>query len=507
MGIEYFLSNSSPDQQAAGCIVVGIYEPRTPSPSAVLLDQASKGHITAILDRGDMQGKPGSTLLLHNVPGIAAERVLLVGLGKEGAFDAAAYRKATATAARALRDSTGASDAVSYLTHLPVSGKEVHFAVEIAALETQDSYYRFDRMKGAETRAKLPTPTLQRVGFDLPPQADRAAAEAGFAHALAIGQGVSLAKDLGNLPGNVCTPTYLAETAQALAAEYPTLLRCTVLEESDMERLGMGSLLSVTRGSRQPAKLICLEYRNAAEGEKPVALVGKGLTFDSGGISIKPGAKMDEMKFDMCGGAAVLGAVKTLCELKLPINLVGVVVSSENMPDGQASKPGDIVTSMAGITIEILNTDAEGRLILCDALTYTERTYNPAVCIDMATLTGACVMGLGQFPSGLFSNTPALAQSLLAAGDAIGDKAWELPLWPEYEDNIKSECADIANIATKGEGGGAIIGATFLHKFTKKMQWAHLDIAGTAWMGKKATGRPVPLLAQYLIGYAARKDA
>ena len=506
MSMEYFVKSGNPEKQRVACIIVGVFDRRALSEPAEVVDKASEGHLAGILRKGDMDGKLGSTLVLHGVPGVFADRVLLVGLGKQRDFDESAFRKANAAAARALRNTTGAIDAVSYLTHIEVKGHDYRWSVQQAVMAIEDAYYRLDTLKGVQTQEHLPVYKLERLTFDVPRRSDLPAGEQGLAEALAVAHGVALAKDLGNLPGNVCTPTYLAETAQKLAAESGGTLKVKVLEEADMEKLGMHSLLSVSRGSRQPAKLICLEYKQGAKGEKPVALVGKGLTFDSGGISIKPGPKMDEMKFDMCGGASVLGAFKTLTELKLPINVVGVIASSENMPDGMASKPGDIVTSMAGITIEILNTDAEGRLILCDALTYTERTYDPAVCIDMATLTGACVIALGQFPSGLFSNTPSLARNLLAAGEQIGDRAWELPLWPEYEENIKSEFADIANIATKGEGGGAIIGATFLHKFTKKMKWAHLDIAGTAWLGKRGTGRPVPLLAQYLMNYAKKEE-
>ena len=502
--MEYFVKSGNPEKQRVACIIVGIYDRRSPSDPAEVIDKAADGLIGGIMRRGDMDGKLGSTLVLHNVPGVFADRVLLVGLGKQRDFDETAFRKANAAAARALRSATGAIDAVSYLTHLEVKGHDFHWNVQQAAMVTEDAYYRFDQMKGAQAKEHLPTYKLERLTFDVPRRSDLPAGEKGLAEALAIAHGVALAKDLGNLPGNVCTPTYLAETAVKLAAESGGLLSTKVLEEAEMEKLGMGSFLSVSRGSRQPAKLIVMEYRQGPAGDKPIALVGKGLTFDAGGISIKPGAKMDEMKFDMCGGASVFGAFKALVELKLPLNVVGVIAASENLPDGQASKPGDIVTSMAGITIEVLNTDAEGRLILCDALTYTERTFDPAVCIDMATLTGACVIALGQFPSGLFSNTPGLARALLTAGEEIGDRAWELPLWPEYEENIKSEFADIANIATKGEGGGAIIGATFLAKFTRKMKWAHLDIAGTAWTGKRGTGRPVPLLTQYLLNYAGK---
>ena len=504
--MEYFVKSGNPEKQRVACVIVGVWDRRTLTEAAEVIDKVSAEHLSTILRRGDMDGKLGATLVLHTVPGIFADRVLLVGLGKQRDFDEAAFRKANVAAAKALRSGTGAIDAVSYLTQIEVKGHDFHWNVQQAVIAIEDCYYRFDEMRGSQAQENLPVYKLERLTFDVPRRSDLPAGEEGLKAAQAITMGVKLSKDLGNLPGNLCTPTYLADTAKKLAVEYKALLTVKVLEEADMAKLGMHSLLSVSRGSRQPAKLIVLEYKNGPASEKPVALVGKGLTFDSGGISIKPGLKMDEMKFDMCGGAAVLGSFKALCEMQLPINVVGVVASSENMPDGDASKPGDIVTSMAGITIEVLNTDAEGRLILCDALTYTERTFDPAVCIDMATLTGACVMALGNFPSGLFSNTPALARALLTAGEEIGDRCWELPLWPDYDENIRSEFADIANIATKGDGGGAIIGATFLHRFTKKMKWAHLDIAGTAWIGKKSSGRPVALITQYLNNYAAKKD-
>jgi leucyl aminopeptidase len=503
--MEYFVKSGNPEKQRVACVVVGIYDRRNPSEAAETIDRVSDGAIGSIMRRGDMDGKAGQTLILHNVPGVFCDRVLLVGLGRERDFDEAVFRKVNAAAARALR-ATGSIDAVSYLTHLSLRGRDFEWNVLQAALAIDNEFYRFDAMRGEKAREELPTIKLERLTFDVPRRSDLPAAEKGLLEAQAIGKGVSLAKTLGNLPGNVCTPTYLADQAKALSQIYP--IKTKILEESDMEKLGMGALLSVSRGSRQPAKLICMEYLHGPKGEKPIALVGKGLTFDAGGISIKPAAKMDEMKFDMCGGASVFGAIAAIADLKLPINVVGVVVSSENLPDGAASKPGDIVTSMAGITIEVLNTDAEGRLILCDALTYTEQTYEPSVCIDMATLTGACVVALGSHASGLFSNQSGLARQLLAAGEQIGDRAWELPLWPEYDPQIKSEFADIANIATVGAGeAGAIIGATFLHRFTKKMKWAHLDIAGTAWHGKKATGRPVPLLVQYLLNVVARSNA
>ena len=501
--MEYFVKSGNPEKQRVACVVVGIFDRRSLTESAETIDKASDGAIAGVMRRGDIDGKAGTSLILHNVPGTFADRVLLIGLGKERNFDETAFRKAHTVAARALR-STGAIDAVSYLTHLPVKGRDFQWNVAQAVMATEDLQYRFDDCRGEKAREELPSYKLERYTFDVPRRSDLPAGERGLQEALAISKGVALTKNLGNLPGNLCTPTYLAEQARKLAQRYP--IKTKILEQADMERFGMGALLSVAKGSRQPAKLIVMEYLHGPKDEKPVALVGKGLTFDAGGISIKPGAQMDEMKFDMCGGASVYGTLTAIAELKLPINVVGVVPASENLPDGAAVKPGDIVTSMAGITIEILNTDAEGRLILCDALTYVEREYEPSLCIDMATLTGACVVALGNVATGLFSNTPALGRALLAAGEQVGDRAWELPLWSEYDENIKSEFADIANIATRGgREAGAIIGATFLHRFTRRMKWAHLDIAGTAWIGKKATGRPVPMLTQYLVNLAAKK--
>lgn len=501
--MEYFVKSGNPEKQRVACVIVGIFDRRAPTEAAETIDKASEGAIAAVMRRGDMDGKLGSSLVLHNVPGTFADRVMLIGLGKERNFDEGVYRKAIATSAKALRQ-TGAIDAVNYLPHLQLKGRDYHWNVQQAVLATEDAYYRFDDCRGEKAKQDLPSYKLERYTFDVPRRSDLPSGEKGLAEALAISKGVGFAKNLGNLPGNLCTPTYLAEQAVKLAEQYPITTK--ILEESDMEQLGMGSLLSVAKGSRQPAKLIIMEYMHGPKDEKPVALVGKGLTFDAGGISIKPAARMDEMKFDMCGGASVFGTMNAIAELKLPINVVGIVPSTENLINGQASKPGDVVTSMAGITIEVLNTDAEGRLILCDALTYAEKFYEPALCIDMATLTGACVVALGAHASGLFSNQSGLARALLSAGEQIGDRAWELPIWSEYDEQIKSDCADIANIATIGAGeAGAIVGAVFLHRFTRKMKWAHLDIAGTAWKGKKSTGRPVPLLTQYLLNYAAKK--
>jgi leucyl aminopeptidase len=502
--MKYLAKCSDPAKQRVGCVVVGVFDRRKPTPAARAVDRASGGAIAAALRRGDLDGRAGQTLLLHNVPRIHADRVLLVGLGRERDFGESPYRKVCQAAARALR-ATGAIDAVFYLTHLPVKGRGIDWNVRQAALIAQDEAYRYDACRSDGTRAERPPQRLSRLTFDVPRRSDLPAAERALEEALAIGAGVNLAKDLGNTPPNICTPSWLADQARQLAKQHPAI-RARALDREELEKLGFGAFLAVAQGSRQPPKLIVLEYLRGPKGGRPVALVGKGITFDSGGISIKPSDKMDEMKFDMCGGAAVLGAFKAAAALSLPVNLVGVVPACENMPGGLAVKPGDIVRSLSGTTIEILNTDAEGRLILCDALTWVEREYSPAVCIDVATLTGAIVVALGGLPTGLFSNTAALARALLDAGEDTGDRAWQMPLWEEYGAMLKSEHADLANISG-GREAGAITAASFLHRFARKMKWAHLDIAATAWKGKRATGRPVPLLTQYLLDYSRRQAA
>jgi leucyl aminopeptidase len=342
---------------------------------------------------------------------------------------------------------------------------------------------------------------LETVQF-ITEEANNTAIQQAIQQGQAIAQGVSLAKQLADLPGNICTPTYLADQARQVADCYDKL-SFEALEEADMEKLGMGSFLSVSRGSRQPAKLITLQYQGAGKDDKPIVLIGKGLTFDAGGISLKPGAGMDEMKYDMCGGASVIGVLKAVAMLNLPLNIVGIVPSSENMPDGDANKPGDIVTSMSGKTIEILNTDAEGRLILCDALTYAEK-FNPEVVIDLATLTGAVIVALGRNPTGLLGNDDALCADITASSETACDSVWRLPIWDEYQEQLKSNFADMANIG--GKDAGTITAACFLSRFAENYRWAHLDIAGTAWRSgganKGATGRPVPLLTQYLIDRA-----
>jgi leucyl aminopeptidase len=491
--MEFTIKSGSPEKQRSACVVVGVFDNRKPSLSADLIDRASGGYISEIIRRGDMEGKLGSTLLLHNVKGTLADRVLLVGLGKERDFREREFRSAIRAAVRLLNE-TGSYEAVVYLTEEKVKRREVAWRVEHAVVVAMEAVYRFDQMKSQPAEVRRP---LRKLTLSVPQRSDLTSGEAAAARGLAISHGMDLARDLGNLPGNICTPTHLAERAQALAQELG--LKCEVFDREKIEELKMGSFLSVTNGSDQPPKFIVLEYWGAGKKQKPFILVGKGITFDSGGISLKPGLDMDHMKFDMCGAASVLGAICAVAELKAKINVIGLVPTCENMPNGRATKPGDIVKSMSGQTIEVLNTDAEGRLILCDALTYAER-YEPAAVVDIATLTGAMVIALGHIATGMFSNSDSLARALLNAGEESFDRSWQLPLWDDYHEGLVSNFADFANIS--GRAGGSITAACFLSKFAKKYDWAHLDIAGVAWnegKEKGATGRPVPLLTTWLL--------
>ncbi len=496
--MEFSIKRTSPEKQRSACVVVGVFESRKLTGAAALIDEAANHYLSDIVRRGDMDGKAGSTRLLHDVPSTRCDRVLLVGLGKEKEFGDKEYGAAIRSAFKALNE-TGAADGTLFLTETGVKKRSLAWRIRQAAIIAQETAYRFEQFKSKRNEVRHP---LRKVIFAIDRSDELALAEEALAQGLAIAEGVALARNLGNLPGNVCTPGYLAETALELAREHA--LECQILERANMEALGMHSLLSVAKGSHQPPKLIVLHYLGGAQDEKPLVLVGKGITFDSGGISLKPGLEMDEMKFDMCGAASVLGTLKAVAQMKLPLNLTVLVPTSENMPGGAASKPGDIVTSMSGQTIEILNTDAEGRLVLCDALTYAER-FKPETVIDVATLTGACVIALGHVASGLFANREGLARDLLHAGEEAYDRAWHLPLWDEYQDLLKSNFADMANIG--GRAGGSISAACFLSRFTGKFDWAHLDIAGTAWKSgadKGATGRPVPLLTHYLLKRAGK---
>lgn len=485
----------------AGCIVVGVYENKKLSPSAQALD--GKGEISAAVKSGDISGKAGTTLLIRKLVDAAAERVLLVGLGKDQISESD-FIVAVSAIARVL-SSLGATEALVALPLNDIKDRDSAWALRCAVLAIRENAYRFDTLKSK----KEPAPSgVKKIAFVVP-AADSAAARNTIAQSVALANGIELTKDLGNLPGNFCTPTYLADTARKLAKDYK--LGVEVLDRKQLEALKMGSFLSVSKGSDEPPKFIVLKHLGGKAKEAPTVLVGKGITFDSGGISLKGGAGMDEMKYDMCGAASVLGTLRAIAEMKLKLNVIGVIASCENMPNGRATKPGDIVTSMSGQTIEVLNTDAEGRLVLCDALTYVER-FKPAAVVDIATLTGACVTSLGHHNSGLFTRHDkehdTLSDELLAAGKKTGDTAWRMPIEDAYQEQLKSNFADMANIG--GPAAGSITAACFLERYTKKYTWAHLDIAGTAWRSgsaKGATGRPVPLLTTFLIDRAHAEHA
>ncbi len=494
--MDFQIKSGAVEKIRSACVIVGVYEKNKLSPAAEVLDKASDGYLSQIIKRGDISGKAGETLLLQNVPGTMAERILLVGCGTEGGLTDIEFRRCSLNALNAMKK-TGAKDAVSCLTECAVKDRDGEWIISTTVLVCEEALYRFDQMKSK----KQPDVALVKLAILLPVDCKKANADRALATAQASANGISFTRDLGNMPSNICTPTYLAEQAKELQ-KTGNGLKVKVLTEAQMEKLGMGSLLSVSRGSEEPAKLIVMEYMGKNATGKPIVLVGKGVTFDTGGISIKPSPQMDEMKYDMCGAASVLGTMKALVEMQAKVNVIGIIPTTENMPSGTATKPGDIVTSMSGQTIEVLNTDAEGRLILCDALTYAEKNYKPAAVIDIATLTGACVIALGKHASGLLSNNDALASDLLAAGQKSGDRAWQLPLWEEYQQQIKSPFADMQNIG--GREAGTITAACFLARFTKKLNWAHLDIAGTAWNSghnKGATGRPVSLLLQYVLDH------
>ncbi len=504
--MEFSIRALAPERAKTACLVLGVFKGKTPAQgeltaAARRADRAARGALRAVLAQGDLSGRAGSTTLLRRPAGLAAERVLLVGLGAKDEFNENSYRDVVRSVANALKD-LGVREATLYLVGDKLPARDLAWNVRQAALGLREAVYVFDQLK---TQKKGPPPALEAVILALPGGSLPAPASRALREAVATADGLALAKTLGNLPSNICTPSYLANEAKKLARQFK--LRLEVLERRDMERLGMGALVSVTKGSHQPPKLIVLHYHGGPKSKKPVVLVGKGVTFDTGGISLKPGAEMDEMKFDMSGAASVLGALRALAGMKAPVNVIAVVPAVENMPGGGASKPGDVVTTLSGQTVEILNTDAEGRLILCDALTYAER-YAPDLVIDVATLTGACVIALGHVVSGLYANDAKLADALCAAGDDAWDRVWHMPLYEDYQEQLRSNFADMANIG--GRPAGSVTAACFLARFTGKQRWAHLDIAGTAYKGgreKGSTGRPVPLLVRFVLRHAGGRAA
>ncbi|MGB0133291.1 leucyl aminopeptidase [Dokdonella sp.] len=493
MTLKFSLSDTPPESTDSPCVIVGMYSDGSMSAAATRIDKASAGALKRLFESGDITAKLGSSSIFFGLAGIKSGRVLVVGLGEKAKFDAAAFNRAALEAGRALKALPIAS-ATSCLVELEVADRDAAWKLRTAALAADMHAYRYTATFKPKDEPK--TARLESLVFTST-ENKRALSEAA-----AIASGVRFARELGNLPPNICNPAYIADQSMAFAASHDGV-ECEILEREDMEKLGMGSLLAVSRGSANPPKLVVLKWNGGSKGAKPTVLVGKGITFDTGGISLKPGAGMEEMKFDMCGAAGMLGTFVSAVELALPINLVCIAAAVENMPDGNAYRPSDVLTSMSGQTIEVLNTDAEGRLILCDALTYAQK-FDPEVIIDAATLTGACVVALGKHASGLMTQDEELAAQLLDAGNHTLDRAWRLPLWDEYQSALDSAFADVANLG--GKYGGAITAGCFLSRFTTGFRWAHLDIAGTAWNeGRKglATGRPVPLLTQYLINRCA----
>ncbi|MCH9691063.1 MAG: leucyl aminopeptidase [Gammaproteobacteria bacterium] len=477
------------NKQRSACLIIAADEKNKLTASGTALDKALDGVISKLLKRGDLAKTLGSTLLLPQLNS-SAERLLLVRAAN-GAQSQTQFRKLANASAKAI---IGFKDATSYLGELTVVEVGDSWSAQQLTLAAGLASYKFTRCLKDAKAYPLTKFTVHAVD-NKQLKAYKRGVELGTAQAF----GSNVARELGNLPGNICTPDYLVAEARSLAKKHSNL-HVTVLDNKKMEALRMGAFLSVAKGSEEAAALIAMEYKGGKSNQKPIVLVGKGITFDSGGISLKPGANMDEMKFDMCGAASVFGVMNALLELQPAINVVGLVAAAENMPSGRASKPGDVVTSMSGQTIEILNTDAEGRLVLCDALTYAAK-FKPSVVIDIATLTGACVIALGSHATGLYANKDKLAAELIAAGESSGDRAWQMPLWDAYQSSLDSNFADMQNIG--GREAGSVTAACFLSRFTKDYAWAHLDIAGSAWhsgANKGATGRPVPLLMEYILG-------
>lgn len=496
--MKYQTTTRAASRIAADCLIVGAFKGQEPGVAAGDIDEASGGWLGKAIASGDLQTSPGKVAVLPSPEGLSATRIAVVGLGKREDYSAARYRKALDKALAALKGRKIRSLAIALSGEAPDIA-DAYYRGRWALEAVQAASYESDTMKSKKARRVLDVRDVTLLAED---RSATSRLRSGAAHGVGIGEGVNVARELGNLPPNVCTPSYLAKFAKSQAGKLAKL-STKVLNEPELKRLGMGALLSVTAGTDEPARLIVMQYRGASGG-KPIALVGKGITFDAGGISLKPPAAMDEMKYDMCGAASVIGAIVVAARLELPINVTAIVPTCENLPSGTATRPGDIVKCMSGQTVEILNTDAEGRLILCDALTYARR-LKPDTVIDVATLTGACVIALGHHLSAVMSTSDELRDALVAAGRRAEDRAWPMPAGEDYAESLKSNFADFANVG--GREGGASIAAAFLAKFAEGLEWAHMDIAGTAWKGgssKGATGRPVPLLSQYLLERAGQ---
>ncbi|HYM85796.1 MAG TPA: leucyl aminopeptidase [Pseudoxanthomonas sp.] len=495
MALEFTLNHDAPATAGFDCIVVGAYADKTLTPAGRALDSASGGQLNTLVQRGDVGGKTGKTTMLHDLPGVTAPRVLVIGLGDAAKYGVPQYLKAIGDATRALK--VGPSANVLFtLSEVEVKDRDAAWNIRQAVIASDHASYRYTATLGKKKNDDAGLATLSVSGSD----------ETALSQGEAIAAGVAFARELGNLPPNICTPAYLAEQAQKFAAENEGA-ESEILDETQMEALGMGSLLAAARGSVNRPHLIVLKWEGATKAgvadAKPFVMVGKGITFDTGGVNLKTQGGIEEMKYDMCGAANVIGTFVAAVKMKLPLNVIVVVPAVENAIDGNAYRPSDVITSMSGKTIEVGNTDAEGRLILCDALTYAQR-FEPQALLDVATLTGACIVALGRYASGLMSKHDDLANELIAAGENVFDRAWRLPLWDEYQTQLDSTLADVYNIG--GRWAGAVTAGCFLARFTENQRWAHLDIAGVANdEGKRgmATGRPVGLLTQWLLDRAA----
>lgn len=491
--MEYAISGKKVSALKTDCLILAVDEKATLLPTDLPAETASQ--IRQLIKDGDFSGKKSQTLLISQPSGLPARRLMLIGTG-DLPLAPGAFIKLLGSAIQAVKG-TGSRSAAWLLSDALVRDRDALWQVREGSRAVDEALYRFDHYRSK------PAAAASLTSFTFAGEGRKAELQEALRQGQAIAAGVALCRDLGNQPPNQCYPTYLTEQARALAKLYPAL-KVSVISEAQAEKMGMGAFCAVARGSEREGQIIVMEYKGAKGA--PVALVGKAITFDTGGISLKPGAGMDEMKYDMGGGASVFGTVKTVCELGLPIHLVAVVAAAENMPDGRASRPGDIVTSLSGQTVEILNTDAEGRLVLCDALTWVQQKHKPHTVIDIATLTGACVVALGSHAQAVYANDHELAKALLDAGDETADRGWPMPLWEDYQEQLDSPFADMANIG--GPKAGSVTAACFLSRFTKEVKWAHLDIAGTAWISagkqKGATGRPVPMLTRYLIDLAGQ---
>ena len=497
--MNYIAKTVSIDKEPADCVIVGVFKSGQLSHSAKKLDTLYQGILTRASRRGIIDTGLGQVTTLHDSSRSRHPCIIVAGCGEQDRFTIPSFQRALSAALSEAKKHK-VNSVINGLIEMQVNHADMQTRVQASVVISENSLYSYSHTKSKASDGKG---SVKKMKFLARRSAELGKIREGKKFGEAIAGGMKLARDLGNLPGNICTPTYLASQARNLKKAHPKL-QVTVLGEAQMRKLGMGALLSVSDGSVQPAKLVSLEYKGGKPGQRPVVLVGKGITFDTGGISLKPGSAMDEMKFDMCGAGSVIGTIKACCMLDIPLNVVGVIACAENMPGGKATRPGDVVSTMSGQTVEILNTDAEGRLVLCDALTYVKK-FKPEIVIDIATLTGACVVALGHVPAGLMCNDEPLVNGLLEAGERTGDRAWRLPLWEDYQPQLDSNFADMANIGSRW--AGTITAACFLSRFTEKYRWAHLDIAGIAWhsSGKKkgATGRPVPLLTQFLLQQAS----